>query len=74
MKTLLGLALLAGFFWILKVISDGLVDRVPKSWYTSLPNAKPKKDEDDSYDPVTDPAYEGFSCLNMWNDGTGKDD
>ena len=57
MKTLLILAGLGIFVWILKVISDGLVDKVPKSWAINLANAKPEDYQVEDNDWVTDPAY-----------------
>jgi hypothetical protein len=66
MKTLLGLALLAGFFWVLKVISDGLVDKVPDAWARKLANAKPEdfrvKDEEDLCLAAT------FHPANIWRE------
>jgi len=68
MKTLLILAGLGIFVWILKVISDGLVDKIPKSWGVKLANAKPEEYEVDDYDDewTYSPTY-SFWPYNVWH-------
>jgi hypothetical protein len=70
MKTLLILAGLGIFIWVLKVISDGLVDKVPKSWGINLANAKAEEYE---VDVIHDPAFSSAPG-NIWYDEKAEED
>jgi len=76
MKTLFILVGVGIFVWILKVISDGLVDKIPKSWGIEHANAKPEdnKTGGDPWDEWENSPE--FSCMadNVWHIFDNDDD